>query len=343
MESARQSAALQLHEMAYSLGVSAALSAAAELGIADVIGDTPVPVEVLAARVGAHQDALKQLMRALSWHGVFTEETPGQYGHSALSLMLRADARNSRKPWVKLAGADFAWQTWSRLTDSIRTGRAVFPEIFGTDLFSYLGEHEPDVGAVFDDAAATSVEAAAEALTRILDIGNATTVADIGGGKGKLLRALLERHPGLRGVLMELPRVLAEVDPALGEGGTFGDRCQIVVGDCREEVPVKADVYLLKGVIHVWDDATATKVLANIARGASAGASVIIMDQLLDATTTPRIASVIDLLMLATQGGRERTCDEFTRLFDGAGLDLRRTAPITPVMHLVEGEVRRIG
>jgi C-methyltransferase len=343
MQTPDQNPTLRLHEMAYSLGVTAALHAAAELGIADVLADTPMRVESLAAAVGAHPDALHQLMRALSWHGVFTEVAPREYGHSALSLTLREDAPNSRKPWVRVAGAGFAWQVWSRLTDSIRTGRAVFPEIFGTDLFSYLAEREPEMGRVLDDASATSLEAALGALADVVQVGDAATVADIGGGTGKLLRSLLRRHPGLRGVLMELPRVLGEVEPELRDRGALVGRCEIVVGDCREDVPVKADIYLLKGIVHTWDDATAAAVLANIARNARAGATVIIMDQLLDATATPRMAGVFDLLMLASQGGRERTREEFAALFGRAGFELRRTVPVTPVMHLIEAGLRPAG
>ena len=343
MDSAAQTtdAVLRLHEMAYSLGVSAALSAAATLGVADAIDDDPVQVDALAESIGAHPGALRQLMRALAWHGVFHEDSPNWYGHSPLSLVLRADAPNSRKPWVQLAGADFAWQIWSRLTDSIRTGKAVFPDIYGTDMFTYLAENRPDLGAIFDQAAAKSTEATAAALAQTMQIGQATTVADIGGGKGGLLRALLEHHVGVRGFIFELPRVLTEVDPELREGGSLGDRCQIVAGDCHQSVPVKADIYLIKGVIHMWDDETAVRVLANIARSAPAGARVIVIDQLLDTTITPRIASVIDLLMLVSQGGKERTEREFREIFDRAGLDLHRTFPVSPVMHLVEGIVRQ--
>ncbi|MFC5183727.1 methyltransferase [Actinomadura harenae] len=331
---------LQLHELAYSLGVSAALTAAATLGVADAVGDGPVHVDALAEAVGAHPGALRQLMRALAGHGVFQEDSAGRYGHTPLSRALRADAPNSRKPWVELAGADFAWRIWARLTDSIRTGEAVFPEIFGTDMFTYLAEHRPEIGAVFDAAAAKSTEAAADALAGTMDIGSATTVADIGGGKGRLLRAVLERHDGLRGVLFEMPRILADADPELRDGGSLAGRCRIVPGDCHADVPVKADIYLIKGVLHMWDDDTAAGVLRNIARNAAPGARVIVIDQLLDATTTPRIAGVIDLLMLVSQGGKERTTDEFRDVFERAGLELRRTFPASPVMHLVEGVVR---
>lgn len=332
-------ATLRLHEMAYSLGVSAALLAAVELGIPDAIGDSPVRVDDLAKELDAHPGALRQLLRALAGLGVFCAAGEDTYSHSALSRALQAQAPRTRRPWVLLAGAPFAWQAWPKLSEAVRTGRSVFPGLYGKDLFAYLNEDEPEIGAVFNQAMATSAAAAAAAVAASLDVRGTSVVADIGGGRGILLRALLERHKDLRGVLFDLPQVVADADPALRHGGTLASRCSIAAGDCRRAIGVAADLYLLKGVIHMWDDETATLVLRNVRASAPAGARVVIMDQMLDASPTPRIAAVMDLLMLITQGGKERTEQEFRCLLDRAGLVLRGIAPAGPVMHLITAQV----
>ncbi|MEV0804794.1 methyltransferase [Micromonospora sp. NPDC050200] len=332
-------ASLRLHEMAHSLGVTAALVAAAKLGIADAIAEEPVHADDLAKRVQAHPEALRQLMRALVTRGVFEEVSDHVYGHTPLSVALRADTPGSRRPWVLLAGAAFSWQVWSKLDDAVRTGASVFPDLYGKDMFAHLSEDEPELSALFDRAAATSTAAIAEALAAALHLGSATTVADIGGGQGKLVRALLERHPDLRAVLFDTPRVLIDVDPALCGNGALAGRCSIVAGDVWQEVPVRADVYVIKGVLHMWNDDQAAAALSSIRRSAPPGARIMVIEQLVGASSAPGITTIIDLLMLATQGGKERTAREFRALFERAGLEFAGTTPTGPMNHLIEAVV----
>jgi C-methyltransferase len=331
--------ALHLHQMAFSLGITAALVAAARLGVADAIGTEPVPVEDLAKQVDANPESLDQLMRALAVHGVFAALPDRRYEHTEMSRSMRADAVGSRRPWILLAGAPFAWQIWSKLDDAVRTGRSLFPELYGKDMFAHLSEDDPELSALFDTAAATSTAATATALAEILDLSGVETVADVGGGQGKLLRTLLERNPHMRGVLFDTPRVLADADPALRDGGALAGRCAVVAGDVHREVPVVADLYVFKGVLHMWNDDTVAGALSAVRRSAPAGARVVIVEQLVDATPLPGLTTVIDLLMLASQGGKERTTAEFRALFERAGLEYSRVTPAGPVMSLVEATV----
>ncbi|MFJ9775905.1 methyltransferase [Kitasatospora sp. NPDC101157] len=332
-------APLRLHALAYSLGVTAAVTAAARLELADALGEEPMTVADLATAVGAKQEPLGQLLRALACHGVFQETAPGRYTHTELSRLLRADAPGGRRAMALLAGAPFAWRIWERLDTAVRTGRSVFPDLYGTTLFTHLHEEEPELGALFDQAMAKSGVATAAAVAEVLDLTGTHTVADIGGGRGTLLKVLLERRPGLNGVLFELEPVAAGADPALRDGGELAARCKVVAGDCHVDVPVKADTYLLKGVVHMWDDETAVAALRTLARNAPAGARVVLIEQVLDATETPEIATVMNLLMLVSQGGRERTGGEFRELFERAGLRFHGITATGSVVHLVEGSV----
>ncbi|MEU2287238.1 methyltransferase [Streptomyces sp. NPDC013178] len=332
-------ASLRLHALAYSLGVTAAVTAAARLSLADVLDEEPQPVGVLAAAVGADREALGQLLRALACHGVFRETEEGTYAHTELSRLLRTDAPAGRRAMALLAGAPFAWQIWSRLDDAVRTGRSVFPDVYGTTLFQHLHEEEPELGMLFDRAMAKSGEATSAAVAAALDLTGTATLADIGGGRGTLLKALLEQHPGMGGVLFDLEKVVAAADPSLREDGALGDRCRLVAGDCHVDVPVKADTYLLKGVVHMWNDDTAVAVLRTIARNAPAEARVIMIEQVLDATRNPEIATVMNLLMLVSQGGRERTGGEFRALCERAGLEFRHITGTGSAVHLVEAVV----
>ncbi|KMS77338.1 hypothetical protein ACM01_01565 [Streptomyces viridochromogenes] len=332
-------APLRLHALAYSLGISAAVTAAARLDLADALGDRPMPVAELAAAVGASEEALGQLLRALACHGVFRETAEDVYAHTELSRLLRGDAPGGRKAMALLAGAPFAWRIWSRLDEAVRTGRSVFAEEYGTTLFEHLHGSEPELGLLFDQAMARSGEITAAAVADALGLEDTGTVADIGGGRGILLRLLLERHPGVSGVLFDLERVIAGADPALCEGGALAGRCALVAGDCHVGVPVKADTYLLKGVVHMWNDDLAVAVLRNLARAAPPGARIILIEQVLDATATPEIATVMNLLMLVSQGGRERTRKEFAALFARAGLEFGGIRATRSAVHLVEGAV----
>ena len=330
---------LEVHELAYSHVVSAALLAAVRLGVPDAIGDRPVTVEELATAVQADPGALGKLMRALARIGVFHQVDAHTYEHCARSRTLRSDHPSDRRGQVLIAGAPFAWRIWPHLDEAVRTGGSVFPELFGKSLFAHLHEDDVETGELWHRTFARSAARSVGNLAEIIDLGTAATVADIGAGPGQLLRALLDRNPGVRGILFDLPDVITKCHPDLRDGGRLADRCTIVAGDAHRAVPVKADVYLLKGVVHMWDDATVVTVLANIARHAPAGARVVIVDQVMDAGAAPGLTVLMDLLMLISQGGGERTEAEFRELLGRAGIRLCRITPAGPVNHLIDSVV----
>ncbi|WP_370935411.1 methyltransferase [Amycolatopsis sp. cg13] len=315
-ESDGVAAPLRLHALAYSLGVTAALSAVVRLGVADALSDQPRPVAELAVDAGADAGALRQLLRALAVRGVFADVGGDRYEHTELSRLLRSGETGGKRDMVLLASAPFAWRTWASLDEAVRSGESVFPKLYGKTLFEYLAEDDPESGAVFEQAMARSGRLIADSVTEALDLSGAAHVADVGGGRGHLLKALLEHNPSVRGTLFDLPQVIANVDPGLRDD----PRCAVVAGDATEAVPVHADVYLLKHVIHMWDDTTAVRALRAVAAAAPSGARIVVAEQLLDDGPALEVTTTMSLLMLVTQGGRERTGAELRALLAAAGL-----------------------
>lgn len=318
--------------------VSAAVVAAAELRLADHVGETPAEVTELASKAGADPDALLRLMRALTTLGIFQASGEGRFAHTELSRVMRSDAPERVHDMVLLEGAEWGWTLSSRLAEVVRTGEPLFPKIYGKDLFSYFMQDQPQAGEVFDRAMTAISEAAVGPIVDALDLAGATTVADIGGGQGSIVRALLRRHPGLEGVVFDIEPALAGAHAELRDGD-LADRCRLVPGDCREGVPVAADLYLVRHVLHMWDDQSCVEILRNVAASANPGGRVVVIEQLITDGPEGQYVALLDLHMLAVGGGRARTPQDFASLFERAGIRFRRVTPTAAGDRLVEGEV----
>jgi SAM-dependent methyltransferase len=335
---AGQSVTGRILELLTGKEVSGAVVAAAELRLADHVGDTPVEVTELAGRAGADPDALLRLMRALTALGIFEAVGERRFGHTPLSRGMRSGAPERVHDMVLLEGAEWGWKLSSRLAEVVKTGEPLFPKIYGKDLFSYFMEDHPEAGRVFDRAMTAISEAAVGPIADALDLTGVQTVADIGGGQGSIIRALLRRHPDLHGVVFDIEPALADAHPELRDG-ELASRCRLVAGDCRDSVPVTADLYLLRHVLHMWDDQTCARILRNCAATASPGARLVVIEQLITEGPDGRYVALLDLHMLAVGGGRARTPQDFSRLFETAGLRLNRIIPTASGDQLVEGEI----
>src|SRR5438067_6409995 len=256
--------ASRMRELGISLAFAAQMRAAARLGIADALGDQPCPAADLAAAVDADPDTLDRLLRALTSHGVFVETTPGQYAHTDLSRMLREDHPASLKYLMLWFTAPWAWQVWPRLDEAVRTGKAAFPEVFG--------------------------------LTDV------RTLVDVGGGQGHLVATLLRRYPQVHAVLYDLDTVVAGALAEIREGGELADRCQVVAGDCRVDVPAGADLYLFKNVLE-WDDESTLAALRAVRRCGQPGGRVVLVQNLVEATPELTVTTAMHLFLLLNVGG----------------------------------------
>jgi O-methyltransferase domain len=284
-----------------------ALAIAADLRIGEALVNGPRPVADLAREGRVDADALHRVLRALASDGVFAEEEPGVFGHTAASKLL---LETGWAPFAHLFGGVF-YGAVADLDDAVRTGAATFEGSFGTGFWSWLGER-PDERALFDRAMSGGKHRSAERLVE-LEWRDGETVVDVGGGNGSLLVELLRRRPGLRGIVFDLPETVRD-ESALGPD------IQFVEGSFFERVP-EGDAYVLSGIVHDWDDEAATRILRTIAVSAHAGARVLATETVIQPGNEPDGAKWLDLLMLLLAGGRERTEPEWRALLDGAGLE----------------------
>ncbi|MGA4876171.1 methyltransferase [Streptomyces lydicamycinicus] len=328
-----------LRELALSAACAAAVRAAARLGVADALGDEPTGAPALADAVGADAQALARLLRALAAHGIFAELPDGRFQHTDTSRLLREDAPRSLRYSALWATEPWTWELWPHLEEAVRTGKEVFAGLYDSEFFAWLHTAEARESAVvFDKAMTQSSVLSARAITEVLTIGDAREIVDIAGGQGMVLATLLEKHPGLRGTLFDLPAVVADADPRLREGGSLAGRARLMPGDCRSTAPEGADLYLLKNILE-WDDESTVRTLRNVAAAAPAGARVVVMENLVDGSPEARFTTAMDLMLLLNVGGRKHTKDGLSSLIKEAGLRLESVRPVNSYLHLFESRV----
>jgi hypothetical protein len=299
-----------------------AIHLAAKLALADLVAGGSKSAAELAEAARTDVASLARLLRALSSLGIFAEDASGRYRQTPLSDTLRSDHPESIRRWAMMLGARFVWEPCGELHEAIRTGRPAFELVYNARFFEYLADH-PDAGAVFN-AAMSSLPAYVAAIVEAYDFSKFERIVDVGGGHGALLLAILSANPRLRGVLHDLPGVVASADAV--RRGPVADRCEIVGGNFFEGVPAGADAYLLSGVIHDWDDEAATKILRNCRRAIRPDGTLLLVEAVLTPSSAPSRA-LMDVLMMVLTGGRERTEDEFRSLLQAAGFSLTRVIP----------------
>ncbi|MGW6461854.1 methyltransferase, partial [Streptomyces sp. NPDC055078] len=327
--------AMRLRELVFGAACAAAVRAAARLGVADALGDVPASAEKLAATVSTEAQPLRRLLRALSCYGIFEERPDGTFGHTEMSRMLREDDPGSLRAIALWCTEPWTWAAWPRLDDAVRSGDTVFQDLYGKGFFEYLHQDAPESAQVFNRAMTTSSRQSALEVAELLDLTGVSTVADIGGGQGHVLACLLEKHPALRGTLLDLPDVVAKADPRLREGGALAERATVVPGDCRREIPVDADLYIIKNILE-WDDASTRSTLRNVVAAARPGARVVVIENLVDDTPSLKFTTAMDLLLLLNVGGAKHTRGSMVERMTQAGLPPGDIRPVNPYLHAFE-------
>lgn len=318
-------------ELANAIVASKALHVVAELGVADHLGDAPTSAATLATACGADPGALDRTLRLLVTCGVF-QHRHGYYLHTESSRLLRSDHPHSMRAFARLNGLPVFDESFARFDHSVRTGAPALELVDPKGLWNYLHDH-PDEAVVFEQAMTGKAHADIAAVLDAYDFSPHRRIADIAGGHGHLIAAVLAHHEDADGVLFELPAVAAEVTPT--------PRLDVVTGDFFTDSLPACDAYLLMNIIHDWADPEAAAILTAVARaGRSSGAAVLIVETVLPEDSEPHWAKTLDVLMLAVTGGRERTRAEYGRLLDTAGIDLVRTLPTVTPFSIVEGRVR---
>jgi hypothetical protein len=318
--------------------VSAALGAAVRFGIPDHLAGGARTAADLAGTAGLHEDALYRVLRALSMAGVFTETAPRTFALTPVGELLRAGVPGSARAMVLWMCDAFHYRIYAEMAHALQTGETVGEKVTGMPVFDYLAA-DPELAGRFNDAMTAFSANVAPAVLQAYDFSGIGTLVDIAGGHGMLVAAILREYPQMRGILFDLPHVLA--GNRLGELGVR-DRVELASGDFFAAVPTGGDAYIMKHIIHDWDDDKSVVILSNI-REALAGkrdGRVLLVETVLQAGNAPDLGKLIDLEMLLLPGGKERTADEFAALFARAGFTLTAITPTQSPLSVIEARVR---
>lgn len=326
-----------IQDVAGNLLLARALGIAAELRIADRVAERPLDIAELAGATGAHAESLYRVLRMLGGHGVFAEDEQGRIGLTPRADLLRSDHPESMHGVLGLDWQDIQWATFGCLPDAVMQGDVAFERALGQGFFEYLAAH-PDVGAVFDRRMAAVSRAENPPIAEAYPFDSVASVVDIGGGRGGLLAAILNRYPDLSAALFEQPQVLEDPEDLASAG--LLDRVELIEGDFFAAVPAGADLYLMKRIIHDWDDERAVKILGNCRTALGRGSRIAVIDAVMRPGNDPDPKKDLDLGIMALTPGKERTAEEFAGLFAAAGLRLTRVIGVAApaLVSIVEGE-----
>ena len=306
--------------------VSRALHAVAEIGVADVLGDTPQPTASLAKAVAADAGALDRVVRLLALYGVF-EYNSGVVGHTLLSRLLRQDHPQSMRSLVRMFGLPGFWTTVGELSSAIQTGEPSANRALPGGFWGYLKEN-PDASRLFGEAMTGKAQGHIAGVLNVYDFSGFRVIADIGGGHGHLIQAIVAATPGVQGVLFDQPQVVNEAQIA-------SERLRLIGGDFFHDVLPEADAYILMEVIHDWDDDASRKILGAVRRAARANATLLLIEALLPDDASPNWPTTLDIVML-TIGGRQRTLREYSDLLRDSGFVMTRDIDTRSGISIIE-------
>jgi hypothetical protein len=325
----------QLMQFATGYMVSSALYGVTSLGIPDLLKSGSRSVAELAVLSGSHEGALYRVMRALSSIGLFAENPSRTFSLTPLSEPLCKDSPDSMRDMALWLSDPFHFEVYGELSHSLRTGETVPEKIYGLPCFDYL-EQDKEVGDRFNNAmtgfSATVISAALEAYDFSCLSGK--TLVDVAGGHGKVLTEILKKYPDVRGVLFDLEHVVKGATPRI-QSESLSSRCSVAHGDFFQSVP-SGDAYIMKHIIHDWDDARALCILKNIHAAASPGSRLYLLEAVLAPGNEPHLAKFIDIEMLVLPGGCERTEKEYRDLLAQAGFQLNKVVKTKSPLDLIE-------
>ncbi len=317
--------------------VAQALYVACKLGIADLIKDGGSSCRELAEATGVHERSLYRLMRALASVGAFAEAEKGVFELTPLATLLRGDVEGSMRGAAVMYGEEF-YRAWAAFPSTIQTGEPCWDHVFGMGLFDYL-EANPEVSEVFNrgmtDLGRTIYSD--RGIVAAYDFSDLTKVVDIGGGHGSFLATVLSSNRALQGVLFDRPHVIEEARKGFSQNPELTARCEFVGGDFFESVPEGGHAYVLKRVIHDWEDGSAIAILRNCCEGMTPNGRVLVVEILIPPGNTRSFGKLLDINMMAVTGGLERTEEEYRDLFDRAGLSLTRVTHTECALSIIEG------
>ena len=316
--------------------MSRALYVLAKLGIPDLLQSGPKSVEELAQATETHAPSLYRLLRALASNGLVKIEDDGRFALTPLSETLVTDAPGSVRWFIISELGQEHYPAWGNLMHSVKTGEIAFDNHFGADIWKYFAQNAEDA-AVFNNSMIGMTAVANEAIMSRYDFSPFNKIVDIGGGHGGLITSILKQNPHAKGVLFDADVVIEGARPRLEAAGV-ADRCEAVSGDFFKAVPEGGDAYVMKWIIHDWEDEKAITILKNCRSQMQPNGRLIIVDCVVPENNEPDFSKTFDLNMMVMTGGKERTAAEFAQLLTAAGFKLLRVIPTDLPTSLVEAQ-----
>lgn len=315
--------------------ISKPIYVAAELGVADMLANGPRSVEELAQESGTLASSLHRILRALASVGIFTQLNDGTFELTPMAECLKTGAMRSI---ALLFESEWSDKAWSRLLDSVKTGDTAFEMAHGLPVSDWL-EQNPRAADVFNEANAIKAMASHSAIIYAYDFSGISKLTDVGGGLGVLMTEILKANPSMEGIIMDVPSVIRKTSETIRQRG-IEDRCQAIGGDFFQSIPSGSDAYLLSNILHDWPDEQCRMILTNCRRAMKTESKLLVMEMIITPGNEPSVAKLLDVEMLVTTGGRERTEVEFRDLFDSSGLELSRIIPTRDETCIIEGSRR---
>ena len=314
--------------------LSRAVSSIAEIGVADLIqSGEPQPVEHLASASKTHEPSLYRILRFMASYGIFQETANRHFDHTPLSAALRGDAPGSFRAAAQMFHPIFA--AWDGLHYSIQTGQPGFNKVFDAPIFDYIAAH-PNMGPIVDSGMTAFHGYETAAMLDVYDFSEIGVLADIGGGNGSLISAVLSHYPKMKGLLFDLGHVVGRTKKNL-KISALANRCNVVEGSFFETIPAGADAYLFRHIIHDWTDEQCTQILRHCRKVIPAQGKLLIVDCVVPAGNAPSLSKDVDMIILTFPGGQERTEAQFRSLLQASGFELQSITPTTTMVSVIEG------
>lgn len=336
-QQAQQQAFQQVLQVATGYIASTALQVALQLQIADHIASGSTSARDLAAACGANEDALYRVLRTLAMMGIFEETSPRTFALTPSAAALR-QVPGSLYDMALWLCDPFHFRVYADAMHSVTTGVPAVEKTYGMPVFEYFAK-SPELSAIFNNAMTSFSGMVVPAALEAYDFSDIRVLVDVAGGHGGVLTGVLAKHPQMRGVLCDLPHVIDGAGPRIASLG-LAHRCQAVACDMFATIPEGGDAYIMKHIIHDWDDERAGVILRNIRRVLPKDGRVLLLESVVAPGNEPDFSKVIDLEMLLLPGGRERTADEFRALFAANGFELTRIVATQSPLSIIEARPR---
>lgn len=319
---------VQAFQMLMGMWVAQIAATTARLGIADAIAAGHTSADALVRESAADPDALRRFLRAAATAGLVTEDATGTFALTPIGECLRSDGPHSLSDFFIAETAPAHWLPWGRLYDAVKSGSAVAADTLGMSPWEYYAQNQ-DEGLTFARGMGNLSAMVSADLAPLYDPSRFTTIVDVGGSQGVMLNALLERAPNARGILFDRPEIIASVKPT--------QRVELVGGDFFETVPKGGDLYVLKSILHDWNDEDGDRILRNVRGACEAGAHILLVETILPPAPQPSPVAFMDMNMLVMLGGRERTAEEYGAMMKRAGFEMTQVIRAPGMFGMIEG------